>query len=548
MSRIKRFISSTITTISRHPRWAVAVPLVLVLLIGAGLYLRPNTAEETEETQTTPRVEVASVASLSENTGPIELIGEVRSLSQAELKAQKSGEVIRVNVTAGRAVAAGTVLVEIENAQERAAVVSAEGGLTSAEAALARVRAGARSEDRASVGAAAESAETALRESKTSARSAYESALATAEDAVFVSADRFFRNPQTADPSFSVNSVLYDERQPIERERVELEALLRTWRETSSQPIADNELDVALRDVQSRLERIKSFVTTVSSYIAKQEVKGDTTLATIAADNGVIQGARASLDGAIASVSNARNGLAAAESTAIAASGSESKTATGERPEDIRAAEGTVISARGGLLSARAAFEKTLVRAPISGTVTTLGPVRGDFVNMFDDVATIAGSGGLQVETFVTADIKDRIVVGTNVTLEDGSKGIVVSVEPGVDPATKRSKVVVGLPAQGTSFENGSFIRLTIDDGIATSTPKVRDTSLYIPISAIKVLPTGLVVFTVEADMKLKAHPVSEGAIVGDRMRITEGLTSDMEIVTDARGLNEGEQVEVAVD
>jgi len=49
----------------------------------------------------------------------------------------------------------------------------------------------------------------------------------------------------------------------------------------------------------------------------------------------------------------------------------------------------------------------------------------------------------------------------------------------------------------------------------------------------------------VDADV-LVAHEVTLGALLGERVVIASGLTPDMRIVVDARGLREGEKVEVS--
>jgi multidrug efflux pump subunit AcrA (membrane-fusion protein) len=51
------------------------------------------------------------------------------------------------------------------------------------------------------------------------------------------------------------------------------------------------------------------------------------------------------------------------------------------------------------------------------------------------------------------------------------------------------------------------------------------------------------VVFTLDEQKKLVAHEIQIGALLGDRVEIVSGVSADMEIVTDARGLREGQTV-----
>jgi multidrug efflux pump subunit AcrA (membrane-fusion protein) len=54
-----------------------------------------------------------------------------------------------------------------------------------------------------------------------------------------------------------------------------------------------------------------------------------------------------------------------------------------------------------------------------------------------------------------------------------------------------------------------------------------------------------MVIFTVDYENKLVSHDVKIGRLLGDRVEILSGLTNDMKIVEDARGLRDGEIVVV---
>ena len=68
--------------------------------------------------------------------------------------------------------------------------------------------------------------------------------------------------------------------------------------------------------------------------------------------------------------------------------------------------------------------------------------------------------------------------------------------------------------------------------------------ALSIPIAAAKMTPQGPVAFTV-ASSTLVAHPITLGAIQGGQVEVASGLSADMDIVVDARGLSEGQKVAV---
>lgn len=529
----------------RHPKKSVIAVAVIVAGI---IFLGGNKTEDAVQEETKfPVVSVATVGALSGSDDALIVLGEVRSVTQAELRAQSSGEVTRVNVTAGQYVGAGTILAETENAAERAGVLSAQGALAAAEASLARVYAGARTEDRTSASAQAEGAVIALAAAEESARATYSQSYSLAQDAVFAKADDFFTDAYTVRPSFRVRSASYDERRAIEEERVAIGEILDAWKTKTFTTLEIGALDTALTEAQRDLTRIKSFLDAISAFVSEQKTDADFTATDKSAQEAILLGARSSIDGARASVGGARQGLAAALSAEITASGSESKITTGDRPEDVRIVEASVLSARGAYAGALAGLERTLIRTPIAGTVTTFNVGRGDFVAMQEVVAVVANEKALEIEAFVSGEARERITVNAPVLVAGTYEGVVTSVAPGLDPVTKKSRVTVGVKGDAPLI-NGSFAELAFKDSeveetFATTTPA---SETFIPITAIKVLPTGLAIFTVRDDGTLEARSIQEGTILGDRMRIQEGLPADLLIVTDVRGLVAGERVTVA--
>lgn len=531
----------------RRPRTTLVGAVVVAVLIGLSvIFGGGEVAVAPTDNRQTPSVAVASLGALQADGKPVVLLGEVRSVSQAELRAQKSGEVTKVNVRAGQFVAAGTILAEIENAGERATVLQAQGAFQAAQAGLARVQNGARSEDRTSAAAGAVSAEVSLAQAKETARSAYSSALATAQDAILAKSDTFFSNPYTVRPSFRVSSATYDERRALEDERVALAGILTTWTAQSAPSLRETALDSSLGKAQADLDRIKQFVDRIAYFVSKQEVTDDRTSALIAADNALIRAAAQGVEGARASVSGARTDLAGAQTANTVASLGESKLVSGERPEDVQAAQAGVTQARGLLAGATANLENSLIRSPIPGTVTSLSIARGDFVSMQQNMAVVANEGAREIVAFVSEDVRNTITPGMKVLVDGRYDGVITSADPGLDPTTKLARVTIGVP-KDADLTNGSFVEVAVNtESVADKKATPKQTGWYLPIAAIKVLPTGLAVFTVTAESTLEARAIQEGTIIGDRMLVPDDLSPELRIVTDVRGRSAGEKVTIA--
>jgi len=204
----------------------------------------------------------------------------------------------------------------------------------------------------------------------------------------------------------------------------------------------------------------------------------------------------------------------------------------GARSEDVAAVQAGVTQAQGALAGAYAQLENTVIRTPISGTVSTLNANRGDFLNSFDVVAVVANEGALEIEVFVSDSARERVVVGDPVLIAGKYQGTVTSVSPGLDPVTKKSRITIGITEVALMGDNKEILTAS-------------SSKLFVPIAAVKVLPKGLAVFTVSEENTLVAHLIEEGSIVGSKMLVPSGITPELMIVTDARGLSEGDVVEI---
>jgi multidrug efflux pump subunit AcrA (membrane-fusion protein) len=544
LQKVRFLLSVLRATYNKNPKKSIATAIV-VCVVGLIIFIQGGNDVTAPEEQRVPNVTVNSVAVLSSETDPLVLLGEVRSVSQAELRAQRPGEVTQVYVRPGQFVKAGAILTETANQSERAAVLSAQGMLAAAKAQLQKVTAGARPEDKTSSIVQSQAAQVSLETAKQSARSAYSQAYTLAQDAIFAQADDFFSNPYTVDPSFRIRSASFDEKQVIEKERVEIAKILDRWKQSTATTISDDALDTRLMEAEKDLERIKMFLNSISSYISEQTIDADLSGATKSAQEATVLGARSNISNAQNIIHGARNGLTAAQSGSQVASLSSDVILSGARSEDVATAQAGVTQAQGALAGAYAQLENTIIRTPISGTVSTLNVARGDFVNSFDVVAVVANEGALEVEVFVSDVARARVTVGSPVLIDGQYQGMVTTVSPGLDPVTKKSRVTIGITGDA-ELSNGSYVEVALlDESLEKKVSEVEKngSKFTIPISAIKVLPQGFAVFTVRDDNTLEARAITEGPILGSKMLVSEGLTPDLKIVTDVRGLSEGDVV-----
>jgi RND family efflux transporter MFP subunit len=205
--------------------------------------------------------------------------------------------------------------------------------------------------------------------------------------------------------------------------------------------------------------------------------------------------------------------------------------------------EANVTTALGGLHAAQANLEKTFVRAPISGTIVSLPITKGGYVSSFSQVAQISNPNALEVDVYITSDDSKTLAVGGKALIDESTNGVIVFIAPALDPTTGKILVKIGISNGQNTLTDGDTVSVSLDRSIKIGSKINPKTTLTIPIVATKITPAGPIVFTISESNTLIANNVTLGDILGSRVIVLSGITSDMEIVKDARGLTEGQEI-----
>lgn len=508
-SLISRFTAFIATVRSRSallwrryrslPRWQQIgiVVLLAVLLIGGIALLRGGDGNSAKNTGRT--VTLATVGELSGTGGSVDLIGTVRSVTEANILAQNGGTVRSVRTRLGGSVPAGYVIAELENAAERAAVLQAEG---SYDAAIA-----------------ARSAQS-LPNTQESARDTYRSTFTTLDTTLRNQIDlNFFGRRSATGPEFLI-AADFDDANRISRERDRIERLMDSY-EANLATANTRTPEALLNEAEGIAREIQTFLKSIAEEANK--TGGRATPTQLAA----LASARATVDGVLATINTARAGLR---------TGTVSATAS---------ADASVKQALGALRAAQANLERTVVRAPIGGQVNYL-PIRvGDYVTPLQHVATVAQNGALEIVAYVSEENRDLLVAGGKVLVEDTFDGIITSVSPALDPTTKQIEVRIAVT--GTSdLVSGQSVHIALPDLMPREeTVAAPAGPLLLPLASVKLRAGDRIVFSVDENSRLVAHQVTVGEVRGDRIEILSPLPTDLRIVSDARGLSEGEAVAI---
>lgn len=500
-----------------------AIIVVLMLGIGSYEFIKGNFEEAPGETKAKEReVVIASVRELASERTSLPLIGTVTSLSEATIRAEGSGQITAVYHKLGDFVGAGGILAEIENSRERAALLSAEAQLASTEASagISAISGG--------------SQKNLLDEAKVSALNTLQSTFDTIDDSIRTKIDPMFVDPNLTNPKFSIQTTNDQLTININSERLKITEILKAQTLRRTTLAVTNDAKVEIEKTEEDLRYIKKFVDDVVAGLNQSVPNQSVSQATIDGYKSVVGGVRSSLNASLSSLSLTKDNLTAKQSQydiSLKQSGTGGNTTS----------DAALKQAQAGLRLAQVNLAKTIIRSPIAGTLNSFSLERGDFVTNFQEVAVVSNNGALEIRAYITEDDAREIEVGAKTAIDSKIEGIVTRVAPALDPLTKKIEVRIGIKGDAKTLVNGESVRVDI---VRTAHIDAATSVITIPISALKITADGPVVFTVE-EGTLVSHAIVEGALLGDRIEIREGLTPDMEIVIDARGLKGGASVTV---
>lgn len=469
-------------------------------------------------------VTLVSVSDIVNNTTPLPLLGSVTSRNEAVIRAESSGKLTRVYKKLGDRVVAGQVIGEFENSGERAAVLQAEGAYDAAKA----------GRDIAVINT--KTTISSLGDTKANALNTIFSAYNTMDDVIHVKTDAAYTNPRNNDISFALSVPDATLTLSLEAKRKAIESML-VARNTRNKTLSTNsDLLAELGIVSAEAQTIKTYLDDLAQAYAKALVDTNYSQAAIDGGKANVGIARSSISATIATLTGSKTSLVAglaAEEIAGRTAGSEGNQT------QVRSADAQVKSALGSYNAALSRLEKTVIRSPITGTLNSLTIQTGDYVNQSTQVAVVSNNGALEVISYVNEDDAKRIAVNDSVTIDNDTKGVVTRIAPGIDPVTRKIEVRIGITSTSTTVINGQSVNVEISH--TSTAKKVTNGPIVIPISAVKITPQGSYIFTYTASSSsVAAVPVTLGVLSGDSVEIKTGLTMDMSIVKDARGLKDG--------
>lgn len=514
IKRLTQNITQWARSLGRRNLIILAVFCLLIAAIAYNLLKKEEIAPN--PISSVRAVSVSPVSLLSGDTSTLSLLGTVTSVSEATVRGESSGR-ITLYKKLGDYVPAGGVIGEFENSAERAAVLVAEGAY---DAALAQ-------KSIASISRG--SSQTSLDEAKTGARNAVDNAKIAARDAVRTKTDPLFSNPGERDAHFVIQSANSRLVMEVEEERTRLDGILAKDVRTDNLTGKDD-LTTALNSSEQEMRVIADYLDDITLVLGDAIPDTRNPQSAIDGYKSSISGARQAVSGSLSAIVAARSALSGASAAANIA---EETSGAAQR---VSVTDAALKSAFGNLEAARARLNKTVIRSPISGTINALPVETGDFVSPFAEIAVVANNGALEVLSYASDDDARLLSVGTKVAIQGGASGVITRIAPAIDPLTKKIEIRIGIVTGGSTLVNGQSVRI---DAVRRVTGASKG-PLTIPLSALKITPEGSVVFTVSTSSTVVGHAIKTGTLLGNKIVVTEGVTPEMVIVVDARGLKDG--------
>ena len=210
--------------------------------------------------------------------------------------------------------------------------------------------------------------------------------------------------------------------------------------------------------------------------------------------------------------------------------------------ETLEVAKKSVDQARIVYENAASTAKNAQVKAPISGIVSDISIVEGEFASSNQPPMTIVDSDSITVELGVPGNMVNKIKQGDIVTAEISAadykeQSVVDSISTSADPMTNLYTVNILIENNG-SIKPGMFAKIYLN------TDKIENT---FAVKTESVLEKGdkKHVFVVNGDLAVKKEVVT-GLDTGTYIEIKEGLTAgDVVIVKGQDYINDGSKIKI---
>ena len=199
-----------------------------------------------------------------------------------------------------------------------------------------------------------------------------------------------------------------------------------------------------------------------------------------------------------------------------------------KREED--SLENALQLAKNQLELAQIAYQKLNVLSPLTGQITMDYVNLGQEINPGQPIAQISQTGSVKIETNLTSEDASKIKIWQKALVgQEKTPAVVTSINPTVDPLTKKVKVELAFTSFIEKYISGAFV----DVFIKTNKEQGQET-VFIPLSALIVGQNESFVFVIENGNAQKRN-VIVGEVENQKIEIKEGLRNGEQLVIEGK-------------
>lgn len=538
----------------KKPIGIISTIVILGLAVGGYFYFGREAKSEFDVT----------IAKRSDLIQEVSVTGRVKPAKSVELAFEKGGKISAVYADVGKQVSVGQTLVVIENSDLVAQRLQAEAGVESAKAQLEQYRAaletqkaklaelkrGTRPEEIQVQETKVANAKTALEDAKKNLVDKLQDAYTKSDDAIRGKADQMFANPQTQNPNLKFWAIDSNLENDTEWRRLLLEYnIFPKWKTLNEQLTTQGNFVAYGSEVRKNLDEVRVFLDKLSLIVNNPNtiyVVDGTSKDIPSSWKTDVTTARTNINTAIGNITSAEEKLRTAEANLALEESNLTLKKAGAVEEQITAQEAQVKQAEANILSQeaqikqaeanvenhRAQITKTLIRAPISGTVTRQDAKAGEIVSANTPLVSLISASQFEIEANIPeADIaKVKLGNTAKVTLDSYGNDASFDVKiTAIDPA---ETVIDGVATYKTTFQftdKDERIKSGMTANIDISTEK-REGVVVIPQRAV-VTQNGDKIVRILNSETPKEVKVKTGL---------RGSDGNIEII---EGVNEGDKV-----
>ncbi len=487
----------------------------------------------------------------------VSVTGTVISAKQIDLQFENSGKIRKIETAVGNQVKNGQVLVRLDAAELNAQLLSSRAALNIAQAKLAQTLAGTRAEDIQIYQTAVFKAEVEVANKKQAIIDAQEDAendlIQAYEDALDTIKTAYTKADQALLITFAnIRQEYFNNNTQIALTVKNKESAAKNdlssaknYLETSEADFTNDNIDLALNKMETALISIRDALAYLRTALDDPSVdylvsstdetsvnterdsidgelvnltSAEQTIATTKVDNQTnINTAQANLDTAEAALEKAQDELVLKEA--------------GPRQSDIDLAEAEVNQAQANLLQIREKINKTILKAPVDGTITALEKEEGEIAQANSTVVSIISSGYFQIEANVSeteiakVDLADMVVMTLDALGPDEKfPGRIIKIDPAetVISGVIYYKVTSVFDVEDERIKSGMTVNLDIQ------TDK-RENVLYLPYYLVKEKNGQKYVLVLEGK-EIKEKIIKTGLEGETKVEIIEGLIEGNEV------------------